>query len=357
MSGENSRIHSLDGLRALSIALVILGHLGGTRGSPVPLFFENYAEFGVRVFFVISGYLITSILLREYEKTGTISLREFYIRRFFRIFPAAYVYITAACVFTAHELRRIDIVSAYGYWVDFNMRIPWVLGHLWSLSVEEQFYLLWPFLLLAFMRRSRTLAISGILLGPTARILFKVAGTRSNALGVYFPCVADTLATGCLLAMLQPEIERWGRWLDRPWFVAIPAAAFSVPWWPHLLPDRLGVPVYQLLGVTVMNFGIALGIIHCLRRRYALLNHPAVAWVGVLSYSLYLWQQPFIDRFSGAWFAAFPANILLASSCAMLSHYCVEKPFLCLRETYFSARSASPRTVLAAGDAGMSAAE
>jgi len=349
MSTQHSRIHSLDGLRALSITLVILGHLGGTRGSPVPMFLENYAEFGVRIFFVISGYLITSILLQEYARTGTISLREFYVRRGFRIFPAAYVYITAACVCAAGSLRSIDILSAYGYAVNFNMRIPWILGHLWSLSVEEQFYLLWPFLLLVFMKRRRSLAAASMLLGPLARIAFKIAGTRSNALGTYFPCVADTLATGCLMAMLQTEIERWGKWLDGVWFACIPLAALSVPWWPDIFPRWFGVPAYQLVGVTVMNVGIALGIVHCIRKRYAILNHPALVWIGVLSYSLYLWQQPFIDRYSTAWFAAFPTNVLLAVAFAALSHYGVEKPFLRLRERYFSARGDTRVMIATAG--------
>lgn len=350
MPVKTTRIHSLDGLRALSIALVLLGHLGGTRHSPVPLFFENYAEFGVRVFFVISGFLITSILLRELAETGDICLSDFYLRRFFRIFPAAYVFITAAVVLGASSLRREDVVSAYGYLVNFDMNRPWMIGHLWSLSVEEQFYLLWPFLLLVFARRTKTLAIAGILMGPLARIAFKLAGARSNALASYFPCVADAIAAGCLMAMLQPEMERWAAWLEGPWFVAVPLAALSVPWWPDLLPGRSGVLAYQLVGVTVMNVGIALSVIHCTRKRYEILNHPAVAFVGVLSYSLYLWQQPFIDRSSGAWYAAFPANLLLAAAFAVLSHYGVEKPFLGLRERYFSARDAGPALIVPAAD-------
>src|SRR5437879_12728382 len=88
------RLPSLDGLRAISICMVIIGHLSGTSGLNIDLtLYVPYAQFGVRVFFVISGFLITSILLRERENTGRIDLKQFYVRRMYRIFPPAYMLI------------------------------------------------------------------------------------------------------------------------------------------------------------------------------------------------------------------------------------------------------------------------
>lgn len=342
MAHEGSRIPSLDGLRALSITLVVLGHLGGTRYSPVPLFFEDYANFGVRVFFVISGYLISTILIKEHTRTGTIILRGFYIRRFFRIFPAAYAFLIATLLFGEHTLRGIDIFTAFTYLVNYNLSRPWAIGHLWSLSVEEQFYLLWPLTLLLFFRKGRTLALAGIVLAPFMRAGFKMAGFSSDAIGNYFPCVADSIATGCLLALLQPEMGVWAARLYRPGFVLVPLLALSVPLWPHL-SHRIGVPAYQLLGITVMNVGIALCLDIAIRRRYALLNHPALVWVGVLSYSLYLWQQPFLNRNVTTWYSAFPVNLILAVGCATLSFYCVERPFLRMRERYFPVKATETR--------------
>jgi peptidoglycan/LPS O-acetylase OafA/YrhL len=283
------------------------------------------------VFFVISGFLITSILIKEYERRGAIDLRAFYIRRFFRIFPAAYACVTVLACVGGGRLGWADIASAYTYTVNYNPSRPWILGHLWSLSVEEQFYLLWPFLLARFFDRRRGVALAGLLVGPVARVLLKLGGFGSEALGSYFPCVADSMATGCLLAMYQPEMGFWTPRLGRVWNMGIALASASVPLWPSLA-GRFGVVAYQLVGITVMNVGIAFGIDHCVRRRYALLNGPVMVWLGVLSYSLYLWQQPFLDRGSDAWYAAFPTNLALAVAVALVSYFCVERPFLWLRD-------------------------
>jgi len=104
------RIPSLDGLRAISISLVVIGHLAYSGHGPRVL--AQYANLGVRIFFVISGYLITSLLLEEHARTGTISLRDFYIRRAYRIFPAALCFILAVVVLYWHAFRWYDIDAA-----------------------------------------------------------------------------------------------------------------------------------------------------------------------------------------------------------------------------------------------------
>ncbi len=344
------RIPSLDGLRALSIAMVLLGHLSGTRGSPVPQFFERYANFGVRAFFVISGFLITTILLAEHRKTGVISVRDFFIRRVFRIFPAAYVYTTVIVVLAAHSLRRVDIASAYGYLANYNLSRPWIIGHLWSLSVEEQFYLIWPLLVCVAFRYRRNLAIGGILMGPPMRIAFKLMGFSGSAIGFYFPCVADSLATGCLLAILWPRMNVWMPRLHGRWVALLALGALSVPFWADL-SARIGVPASQIVGITLMNVGIALCVDRVVRRPPAILQHPVLTRIGVLSYSLYLWQQPFLNRSSAAWYTAFPVNLMLALSLAAVSYFGVERPFLRLRERYFSQGASRPDDRRAQADA------
>lgn len=131
------RIPSLDGLHAISISLVVVGHWA--YAGHAPQFLSQYANLGVRIFFVISGDLITSILLGEYSRTGTISLRDFYIRRAYRIFPAAMCFILVIVVLYWHTLRWYDIGAALLYLVNFDFVRPWIIGHLWSLSLEEQF--------------------------------------------------------------------------------------------------------------------------------------------------------------------------------------------------------------------------
>src|SRR5258708_15027567 len=142
-------IPSLDGLRAISIALVVFGHSCGSQGFPIPLSprIEQVARYGVQVFFVISGFLITTLLLKEQK----ISLRKFYFRRSLRILPAVYSYILviAVAAFVLHwvSLAPSDVVRASLFVSNYHFANPWVVGHLWSLSTEDQFYLVCRLLL------------------------------------------------------------------------------------------------------------------------------------------------------------------------------------------------------------------
>ncbi|MDO8941596.1 MAG: acyltransferase, partial [Desulfobacterales bacterium] len=193
-------IPSLDGLRAISITLVLLGHLSGTQGFVrLNLGVGDYAHLGVVVFFVISGFLITRLLLSEHAKRGSISLKLFYARRTLRLFPASYAFV--GCVWLLWlagivPLQSRDLWHAVTYTVNYAPDIAWSVGHLWSLSVEEQFYLLWPFAFVTMgPRRASWVAGGVILLGPVARVvaLLFLRGTPYQDLNM-FPMVADSLA-------------------------------------------------------------------------------------------------------------------------------------------------------------------
>jgi peptidoglycan/LPS O-acetylase OafA/YrhL len=145
------RIPSLDALRAISVSLVLIGHLAG--GGNAPKVLSVYANSGVRMFFVISGYLITTILLNEHARTSAINLSQFYIRRAYRILPAAGVFMLFATVAYWHQLRWIDIGAMFLYLINYDGGRPWMIGHLWSLGVEEQFYFIWPGALKMFYRQ------------------------------------------------------------------------------------------------------------------------------------------------------------------------------------------------------------
>ncbi len=167
MSGETARvvaapaqrIPSLDGLRALSIFLVLALHslqrLDLTHH--VPWFWLGIfnGATGVFIFFVISGYLITSLLLREHEKTGSISLRGFYFRRAMRILPPLYLYVGFLLLLGwagRLAIYKLDIISSLFFFHDYALSRMWTLEHFWTLSIEEQFYLIWPLLLLLCLR-------------------------------------------------------------------------------------------------------------------------------------------------------------------------------------------------------------
>ena len=199
-----SRIPSLDGLRAISILAVVVGH-------GVPIFgiqshlMGHLGNFGVRVFFLISGFLITTLLLKEWDATGGISIKNFYIRRALRIFPAFYVYVGVVGVLAALgliELYKGDMMHALTYTMNYHMKRAWYLNHIWSLAVEEQFYLLWPAaLMLAGPRRGRMGVAAVLFLAPLIRLVMYFGFDASyTALMRHFQAVSDALATGCVWA-------------------------------------------------------------------------------------------------------------------------------------------------------------
>ncbi len=333
MKEQDGRISSLDGLRAMSIVMVVIGHAMGMAhgraasapGLPYQLFSKLgvYATFGVTVFFVISGFLITTLLLKEREETGTISLKNFYVRRAYRILPASYAAILLIAIICRAHVHIIDVVSSTFYVANFVPHPRWPLAHMWSLSVEEQFYLLWPFLLKGqFRNRYKFLAIA-IVLAPFFRLAFAAAGNH-QAQAEWFPSVQDTLATGCLLALFRERLSHITHILDK--FFA-PVAIFTL-----LLP-LLSYPrgVEPLVVLTLTNFGIAFCIENCIRKKYWILNWKPVVWLGTLSYSIYLFQMPFFTPGSSSWLTRFPANVLFILPVAMACHYFIEKPFLKLR--------------------------
>ena len=328
-----TRIPSLDGLRAASILLVLLGHLSGTTHFPRFPYAGVLAIFGVRVFFVISGFLITSLLLAEEQRTGTISLRRFYLRRTMRIFPPFYFYVAvvaATASFGWIALRRFDLLAALTYTTNYHHERSWYLGHTWSLAVEEQFYLLWPFLVKYLGSRRATWVAWGAVIGaPLVRIGLLVGAPAFRAgIGETFPTVSDAIATGCLLACYHariPTAPRLLAFLRRRLFWLVPAIALLAAAIPSAKVDCL-------VGQTITNLGVALLVERVVRfpgdASGRLLNWRPMVFVGVLSYSLYLWQQPFLDRQAALAINAFPLDIVLAFAAALVSCAFIERPAL-----------------------------
>jgi peptidoglycan/LPS O-acetylase OafA/YrhL len=223
------RVPSLDGLCAISIVLVVLGHLA-SRHYIYWEFWHFYANTGVRIFFVISGYLITQILLREQGRTGTISLKDFYVRRAFRIFPAAFVFLAIVSVAFWHELRWYQIGTALLYLASLGVTQPWFFMHLWSLSVEEQFYLLWPGVLRRWRSHSFTILTGVIIFAPFFSVFLYAVGARREYFAT-FPATADALAVGCVLAIMGSRVRR------------LKAMSLSAHWqlwhWCRSFPRRL----------------------------------------------------------------------------------------------------------------------
>jgi peptidoglycan/LPS O-acetylase OafA/YrhL len=323
--------------------LVLLGHVSGTQGFldlRLGRFLGDYANLGVIVFFAISGYLITTLLLDEHVRFGRVSLRLFYARRFLRLMPALLLFIGCVVGLEMAGVVRLnpgDLLAALTYTVNFRSSTGHDFGHLWSLSVEEQFYFLWPALLVLVGSRKASYAAAGMLvLSPVSRLL----AMQHNVPSSIFPAVADSLACGCLLAIWGDALRR------RDWYRMLLASRWFVPVAVILMFFCNGIRVYAVggtLGVSAINVLCALLIHRCI-----LVESPVTVFlslrplvlVGELSYSLYLWQQLFLNRHSSWAVCRFPVNLVLALLAAFASYYIVERPLNKLRRKLRPATSA-----------------
>lgn len=348
-----SRLPSLDGWRALSILLVLFSHSSLTFGFPPQL--EAFVRwmpsggFGVQVFFVISGFLITFLLLREHQRSGTISLRGFYQRRILRIVPAYALFLTTIFVLTAVTGLTYDgfqWLRLLTWTTNFFGHMPWPTAHIWSLSVEEQFYFLFPFLFLRAIGNKRALVLIvlvPIMLSPIFRVLEYLRLGKPFVTHYSFFTQADSIAWGCLLAIVCAYhanwIDHWMRLLAK----YLPIIAILVIAVPHVLTRLFLVgPLTVPFASSLYSIGIGLLLLHSLKMPntwyFRPLNTRAAQLVGLWSYSIYLWQQPFCAPFelygltNAPRILQFPLWLVPAVLCGVASYYFVERPFLRLKD-------------------------
>jgi len=316
-----NRIPSLDGLRTISISLVVVGHWAELRyHSDVA---GAFANLGVRIFFIISGYLITTLLLKEHEKTSTIRLREFYLRRAYRILPAAMAFMLPVFVIFWHYLRWYHMAAAALYLANFDFSHPWFLGHLWSLGVEEQFYFLWPTVLKKWYGHRVPILVTMIALAPLYRVACHLLGLHGRA-DETFPAVADILAMGCLLAIFAQRLPR----IKAAWALVMLFPVMLVPVYVGELRFHI-TPLLLFVLWPVMHISIAGLLLYAVQTPYIILNVRPAVWLGKISYSLYLWQQLFVyGEHYRPWYYVF-----LAVGLASASYYVVDNPCCgCARE-------------------------
>lgn len=321
-------IPSLDGLRAISIGLVIFAHI--MNG-------DFMGNLGVRIFFVISGYLITYLLLKEFDSSGKINLKRFYFRRTMRIFAPFYFFLLTIGILDSFEIVPLSIrgfLAPFTYTSDYLLSDSWITGHCWSLCVEEQFYLIFP-LLLVTLKKKRTskLLVFILFLAPVLRLMGYHLYPESEAATVYgFHANMDALASGCLLALVS-EYEACRKLMQK--ISALPQTVIIATAILIYAANTQNQHPHFFLGIaaTLMNIGIALIIYwgvnnadSCFAGR--ILNTKILSFIGMISYSLYLWQQVFTVREE---VAPFPYNLLLLIICALVSYYTVEKYSLKLR--------------------------
>jgi peptidoglycan/LPS O-acetylase OafA/YrhL len=340
-------IPSLDGLRCASILLVILAHSWWY----LPYRFTHSLLFrtivgngrhGVAVFFVISGYLITTLLMREASRTGTISLRKFYFRRSMRIFPPFYAFLLVMGVLWA--IGRIpqdakSFVAALTYtWALYPGAQGYSITHTWSLSIEEIFYVFWPLAFL-FLRRKiavEKLAAAFIFVMPLVRLGLYFAAPRLRGHEFYMvQGWVDTMMVGCFLALLQDSavFAVWKRRFINGWYAGLAFAIgfVAVPLILEKLPNGVAGAFRVLIAPTLLALSIGVILVYVVEHSHSVvgrvLNLPAVRLIGIVSYSLYLWQQLFLSPE----FKLLPLGYIYIILATTLSYWLVEKPSMWLR--------------------------
>jgi peptidoglycan/LPS O-acetylase OafA/YrhL len=326
------RIPTLDGWRAVAILSVVMHHAVTSFYASETDYYGHslaiYGAFGVDIFFALSGLLITKLLLDESQETGGISLRGFYIRRAFRILPP-YMLLLGGITIAGLWKSRAEIVGCLLFFRNYvpDASVGRWTQHLWSLAVEEHFYLLWPGLLvLCGVKRGKTVA-AGLAIGVGAwRMIESQLAARWVDVQPHFrtDLRLDALLWGCAVAfLLHDEGERqkfarqFGGWI---WAAAAMAAVGCVVFYSMLTSMWLAVLLPILLAGTVVHPGWRIS---------RALDWKPLAWIGRISYSLYLWHQVMIwpgwEHPQHFWLRG-PGNVIASFALATLSYYVVEKP-------------------------------
>lgn len=342
---------ALDGLRGIAVLMVIAGHFVGSvadTDDPLPraLLVLGNGGIGVTLFFVLSGYLITSILVRERARTGRVHFGNFYIRRTLRIWPAFYAFLAVVTV-----LALTGVIDATGgqiassaafVWNYSPVADGWWLGHTWSLAVEEQFYLLWP-VALVFLgaRRAVLVAVVLVVASPVLRTLsyLLLPGQRDDV-WMMFHTRADGLLVGCLIALLptvQPIL--WKRVQQAARSLRIEYTALAVLLVSSALEVIFGGPWVLPFGYSLTALAAGALVLVVVDRDapspiLRVLRWRVLTTVGVLSYSLYLWQQLFLAP-QGTGIPVVGSGVLgliTLAAVGWLSYVLIERPFLGLKD-------------------------
>jgi peptidoglycan/LPS O-acetylase OafA/YrhL len=337
----SKHLPAVDGLRAIAAFLVVFYHYG---------FLWCPAGMGVLAFFVLSGFLITWLLLKEEERFGRISLKLFYIRRGLRIFPAFYAFWflwVGALLFFHKRFVAPQAIASFFYVNNYYQGIfgdpNTGLSHTWSLGIEEQFYVLWPltFMLLKSVRvRVRFLSVAILCVWLYREIL--VFGLNWNQGYIYeaFDTRADHLLIGCLLAVVLRNgmlAGLWRRVCSGPWLIwatigALVVSATLANTMIGRYRDTIGFVVDPVLVAVLIVQSMSTGV----RGFGALVNWRWVRYLGTISYSVYLYQQIVIGpvrKLAPSWLSL-PAVVLAVIAAASASYWIVERPFLRLKKRY-----------------------
>jgi peptidoglycan/LPS O-acetylase OafA/YrhL len=348
-----AHVAALDGVRALAVSSVVAFHLGMT--------WAPGGYLGVDVFFVLSGFLITALLLSERDTNGRISLGRFYARRALRLLPALLAVLGALWLFTtvtvvgdsAHRVRG-DGLAALFYFANWRAAFghaPFLgfMGHAWSLSIEEQFYAVWPLLVVGALalrggRRSLVLvlAVAGTVVPPLLRLAWW-DGSAATMTRLYYglDTRADALFAGAVLAVIVASGRLPVGRLARSLYAALALGALAVLGLLVATMPRSDASLYRGAMSLVAVSAVAL-IAHLLASPRGplgrVLSFPPLAALGKISYGVYLWHWPVIVATNpwGRTGGALVAKAAIALGLSIVSWWVVERPFLRLKDRFRS---------------------
>lgn len=357
---SNTRDRQLDGLRTLAVTMVLYAHFVAADGS-------IWGHLGVRLFFVLSGFLITRLLLEarsDARYQPATALSAFYIRRALRIFPpyfAMLAFIWYVNLEGARGSLKWHALYLSNYWYALREEwTPWVLCHTWSLSIEEQFYIVWPLVILLAPRRLiERICIAVIACSLAYRLCWPLTGTPNLMRDLLPSASMDALAAGALLAAYRGRTQAWPQWMRLSW-MPLAAAAAGALW---LRPDPttpildwviwIGSEVFPLVPLVMLVGNASSGFRSPIGRLLAL---PPITAIGRISYGLYLFHpivlalivkaQPWIpvnvsEQGAGRFVVGTVTTLLLAS----VSWLIFEKPLNSLKRYFpYIARGHQPPT-------------
>jgi peptidoglycan/LPS O-acetylase OafA/YrhL len=307
----------LDGLRFVAFMMVYLFHggvppglFGRLVGSRVAMAFRSNGGYGVQLFFILSGYLITSLLLREEARYGRIALRAFWIRRILRIWPLYYLVVLIGFFLlpaidgqlgtpTYARMLRIHFLAFLGFLGNWSMALvspmlyDW-LSVLWSVCVEEQFYIIVP-LLIALVPARRRQPLVGLLIISSIALRWVCVQRSGSQLPIVFNTFAqfDTLLSGVFLALVlgwnrdRPKLTKWLRWLQWPLYVVIGWVMSQ----PHLGHGTPWHRTWDFVWVWLCGLGVVIVAVWGAGWLRAALSYSRIVWLGKISYGLYMYHE------------------------------------------------------------------